>query len=195
MGTTQPARSLDTPLASLHRQAGAQMGVWFGCALPDHFGDWESEYWFARKSVALVDKNYRAYFSFSGPDRVRYVNAILTNNIKDLPMSQGIISLLLNAQGHILAELEVHALSDQLFCFSYAMIRERLAEILDKYIIMDDVILSDETQHYATLALEGPGAAGVVRDLAAGDLDSLAELGRKESHVGAIPCSGIRRSP
>ena len=130
MGTTQTARSLDTPLASLHRHGGAQIGVWFGCALPDHFGDWESEYWFARKSVALVDKNYRAYFSFSGPDRVRYLNAILTNNIKDLPMSQGIISLLLNAQGHILAELEVYALSDQLFCFSYAMIRERLAEIL-----------------------------------------------------------------
>jgi folate-binding protein YgfZ len=195
MGTVQTAKPLDTPLAAVHEKAGAKLGVWFGCALPDDFGDWQREYWFARKSVALIDKNYRAYFSFTGPDRVRYLNAILTNNVKDLALSQGIISLLLNAQGHILAELEVYALPDRLFCMSYAMIRERLAEILDRYIIMDDVTLADETHRYATLALEGPRAAGVVSDLTGIDLDSLAELGRKETQIGAIPCSVIRRSP
>jgi folate-binding protein YgfZ len=194
MGTVQTAKSIDTPLATLHRQAGAKLGVWFGCVLPDDFGDWQREYWFARKSVALVDKNYRAYFALTGPDRVRYLNAILTNNIKDLGISQGIISLLLNAQGHILAELEVYALEEQLFCVSYAMIRERLAEILDKYIIMDDVGLTDETPRYATLALEGPHAASVVSELTGVDLGSLPKLGRKDSHVGSIPCSVIRRS-
>ena len=194
MGTVQSAKALETPLASLHRDAGAKLGVWFGCALPDDFGDWQREYWFARKTVALIDKNYRAYFSFTGPDRVRYLNAILTNNIKDLRLSQGILSLLLNAQGHILAELEVYALPDRLFCGSYAMIRERLAEILDKYIIMDDVTLTDETQRYGTLALEGPKAAGVVADLTGIDLASMHEVSRTESHVAAIPCSVICRS-
>jgi folate-binding protein YgfZ len=195
MGTVQTAKSIDTPLATLHRQAGAKLGVWFGCVLPDDFGDWQREYWFARKSVALIDKNYRAYFSLAGPDRVRYLNAILTNNIKDLPAGQGIISLLLNAQGHILAELEVYALEEELFCVSYAMIREHLAEILDKYIIMDDVSLTDETPRYATLALEGPHAASLVAEVTGLDLGSLPELGRKDSRVGSIPCSVIRRTP
>ena len=195
MGPAQTAKSIDTPLAALHRQAGAKLGVWFGCVLPDDCGDWQREYWFTRKSVALVDKNYRAYFSLTGPDRVRYLNAILTNNIKDLPAEQGIISLLLNAQGHILAELEVYALREQLFCVSYAMIRERLGEILDKYIIMDDVTLTDETQRYATLALEGPRVASIVSELTEIDLSSLPELGRMDSRVGPIPCSVIRRSP
>src|SRR5438445_440144 len=86
------------------------MGVWFGCALPNHFGDWLAEYRAARDSVALIDKNYRAYLRFTGPDRVRYLNAILTNNIQDLAPGAGAISLLLNPQGHILAEIETYAL-------------------------------------------------------------------------------------
>ena len=75
-------------------------------ALPDDFGDWQREYFLAKQSVALVDKSHRAYISFTGPDRARYLNAILTNNIKDLQPSQGCISLLLNPQGRILAEIE-----------------------------------------------------------------------------------------
>src|SRR6266481_7717265 len=137
--------ALPTPLLETHRAAGANLGEWFGCTLPSDFGDWRAEYRFARESVALLDKNYRAYLSFAGPDRVRYLNAILTNDIKDLRAGQGIVSLLLNPQGHILAEIETYAFADRLFCVSYAMIRERLIEWLDKYIIMDDVTLTDET--------------------------------------------------
>ena len=45
------------------------------------------------------------------------------------------------------------------------MIRERLAEVIEKYIIMDDVTMTDETEKFGTLALEGPAAAEVVREL------------------------------
>src|ERR1700675_3996200 len=161
---------IETPLAGVHRRAGAKIGVWFGCALPDDWGDAREEQRFANESVALIDKNYRAYFTFAGPDRVRYLNAILTNNIKDLSSGQGDVSLLLNPQGHILAEIETYALADSLFCVSYAMIRERLIESLEKYIIMDDVALTDETQRYGTLAIEGPRAAAVAQELTGIDL-------------------------
>src|SRR5260370_37767983 len=95
-----PATALNTPLAAAHLAAGAKMGVWFGCALPDYFGDAADEYRSARDTVALIDKNYRAYLSFAGPDRALDLNAILTNNIKDLQPGHGIVSLLLDPQGH-----------------------------------------------------------------------------------------------
>src|SRR6202040_72516 len=189
-----PAKIIDTPLAALHQQAAAKMGVWFGCALPDDFGDWQREYWFAHKSAALIDKNYRCYLSLTGPDRVRYLNAILTNNIKDLPPSHGNVSLLLNPQGRILAEMETYALPEGLFCVSYAMIREHLIETLDKYIIMDDVTLTDDTQRFGTLALDGPAAAAIVSTLTGVDLHSMAELARQDALAGTIPCTIVRRS-
>jgi len=185
----------ETPLAALHKNAGATMGVWFGCVLPDYWTDPRVEQEFARRSVALVDKNYRAYLSFTGPDRVRYLNAILTNNVKDLSPGQGNVSLLLNPQGRILAEMETYALADSLFCVSYAMIRERLIEWLDKYIIMDDVTLSDESQRFGTLVLEGPRAAAVAQELTGIDLSTLAERGRTEAKVLSIPCWITKRLP
>ncbi len=124
MEIVEPSAVIETPLAGLHKGARATMGTWFGCVLPDHWIEPRAEQEFARKSVALIDKNYRAYLSFTGPDRVRYLNAILTNNIKELSAGQGSVSLLLNPQGHILAEIETYALADSLLCISYAMIRE-----------------------------------------------------------------------
>jgi folate-binding protein YgfZ len=187
--------AIETPLAALHKRAGATMGTWFGCNLPDHWIGPREEQEFARKSVALTDKNCLAYLSFTGPDRVRYLNAILTNNIKDLAVGQGNSSLLLNPQGHILAEVETYALPESLFCLSYAMIRERLIEVIDKYIIMDDVTLTDESLRYGAMALEGPKAGAVVRELAGIDLLALSELGRMETTVAAIPCWLKKRSP
>jgi folate-binding protein YgfZ len=186
---------IETPLARLHRAAGARMGEWFGCALPDDFGDVVAEERFAMGSVALLDKNYRAYLAFTGPDRVRYLNAILTNNVKDLEAGAGSVSLLLNPQGRILAEIETYAFEDRLFCVSYAMIRQRLIEWLDKYIIMDDVTLRDETERFGTLALEGPKAAEVVQKLTGLELAALGEFSLTETKVDGIACRLGKRSP
>ena len=190
-----PITIRSTPLADLHRAAGAPLGVWFDCALPDNFGDWLAEYRFARETVSLLDKNYRAYLDFTGPDRVRYLNAILTNNIKDLRENHGTVSLFLNPQGHIQAELETYALPDKLFCVSFAMIRQRLIEGLDKYIIMDDVALTDRTDDFATFALEGPQAVAVTKSLANLDIATLDDLQFRDATINGIACRITRRSP
>jgi folate-binding protein YgfZ len=187
--------TLRTPLEAMHLANGATVGTWFGCALPDWFGDWQAEYGYLRKSVGVVDKNYRAYLSFTGPDRVRYLNAILTNDIKELGENRGRVSLFLNPQGHIQAEIETYALEEELFCVSYALIRARLIEGLEKYIIMDDVTLSDQTEEYATLGVEGPEAAELAAELTGVDLARMAELESREVLVRGIPCRMIRRSP
>ena len=187
--------AIATPLESEHVKTGAKLGVWFGCSLPSRFTDPAEEYRYGRESVALVDKNYRAYIEFTGPDRARYLNAVLTNNIQDLASGQGCISLLLNAQGHILAEVETYALADRILVASYAMIRERLVTTLDKYIIMDDAVLEDVTDQVAVLALEGPQTNEVLRALRAPQTDRLTELGHFETAVAGIPCRLVRRSP
>jgi folate-binding protein YgfZ len=190
--TVQP---LPTPLAEFHQQSGARLGTWFGCSLPDHFGDWLAEYRELREGIALLDKNYRAYLDFTGPDRVRYLNAILTNDVKGLRENHGTISLFLNPQGHILAEIETYALPEKILGVSYANIRESLIQALDKYIIMDDVMLTDRTADLATLALEGPKAALVTEQLTGIALTDLAELETRLVHVESIPCRLGKRSP
>jgi len=205
MSEASAKSAIETPLTALHAQAGATIGSWLGCALPDNFSaarrggdqdvDWAAEYRAARESVALIDKNYRAYLRFTGPDRVRYLNAILTNNIKDLADRHGVVSLFLNPQGRIQAEMETYASGDSLWCVTFAMIRQALVPALDRYIIMDDVTLTDESGLFGTFALEGPRAAELVKKLTSVELALLAELEFQEAALDGVACGVTKRSP
>jgi folate-binding protein YgfZ len=196
----------ENPLGNLQLAAGAKFEEWFGVQLPSEFAGFDSEYGAARETVGVIDKNYRAWFSFTGSDRVRYLNAILTSNIRDLADAHCAPSLFLNAQGHILAEMEICALPDRLIAVSYAMLRETLAAQFDKYIIMDDVIMEDQTDSTGVLALEGPATPLALRELCGVNFDSIAELAFCEAAIhtpnaaertggSTIPCRMQRRDP
>jgi folate-binding protein YgfZ len=75
---------------------------------------------------------------------------------------------------------------------------------------MDDVTLTDETERYGTLALEGPKAAAAVRGLTGIDLDQTGELASVDAEIlryaqddtvgksgvrHVIPCRIVKRSP
>src|ERR1700687_4851961 len=104
----------ETPLASEHRAAGARPAAFRGCMLPETSSDFESEYRAAKETVALLDTNWHAVATLAGRDRVKYLHAVTSNDIKGLGEDFGTKALLLNPQGHILAELEVYALEEKL---------------------------------------------------------------------------------
>jgi aminomethyltransferase len=164
---------LESPLLALHRSSGAAIGEYFGTLLPSRFGDFATEYAALRESVALFDTNFRSYFSFTGPDRQRYVNAVLTSNVRDLKPGRGTVGLLLNPQGHILAEVETFAREQSILASSHAMIRERTFSTFEKFIIMDDVTLEDVTDSTGALDLAGPRTADLLTGL---DLVKFAEM-------------------
>jgi len=190
-----PQTAIETPLRKREEALGASFATWFGCVLPQQFSSLEKEYRWARETAALVDKNYRAFLYLTGPDRERYLNAILTNDVREAASGRGVPSLLLNPQGHILAELEIYSLGDRHLVVSYQMIRERLIEALDRYIIMDDVAIDDATDRLAVIAVEGPKSGDVLRAVGGGDLESFAELELREAIIAGIPGRVVRRSP
>ena len=185
---------LETPLLDLHRAAGAEIGETFGTLLPSRFGDFTREYAAACGTVALVDTNFRALFSFSGPDAQRYLNAILTSNVRDLKSGGGTAGLLLTPQGHILAEVETFLLDKGILASSHAMVRERTFSTFDKFIIMDDVILEDVTRATGTLELVGPLSAAVISEMAGIDLAVLPVLSHLEVMIGSIACRVVRKA-
>ena len=179
---------LETPLLDLHRSAQAEIGEYFATLLPSRLGDFAAEYSAAREAVALVDTNYRAFFRFSGPDAQRYVNAVLTSNVRDLIPGQGAVGLFLTPQGHILDEIETLALDGSILSVSHAMARERTYSTFDKFIIMDDVTLEDQTPSTGTLDLVGPRAASLISELSGIDLSAFPEMFHLEIMLGSIPC-------
>jgi tRNA-modifying protein YgfZ len=185
---------METPLAREHRVMGASLEDFSGSILPSAFSDFENEYRAAREAVALFDTNWHSIFTITGRDRVRYLHAITSNDIKALGEGQGTRALLLNPQGHILAELEVYALKDKLLVLSHASVREKTLATLKKYIIGSQVQIDDSTDQLGSLAVEGPHAASIIAEATGLALTGFTEFAIVELEVDAVPCRLIRRS-
>jgi folate-binding protein YgfZ len=182
----------ESALAEAHRAEGAVLGTYFGCTLPARFSSVEAEYRAAHESAILADTNFHAVFRFEGPDRARYLNAVLTSNVRDLTPGQGTVGLLLNAQGHILAEIETLCLADSILAISHASVGAATFAHLEKFIIMDDVTLTDLTASTGSLEMAGPRAAELLLARTGVDLNAMAVHSHVESKLGAIPCRIVR---
>lgn len=185
---------METPLITEHQAAGTRLADFSGCILPESFSDFQTEYRAGHESVALFDTNWHAVLTLASPDRVRYLNAMVTNNIQGLADGRGVLALLLNPQGHILAELEVYKQPEKLLTLSHASVRERTFSTLDKYIIMDNVDLDDVTEHVGSIAIEGPRAAVIVQQASGIALEDLPEMAIQDAKIERIPCHFLRRS-
>jgi folate-binding protein YgfZ len=185
---------VETPLVETHRAVGARLAEYEGCVLPESFSDLEREYRAARESVALFDTNWHAIITLAGRDRVKYLHNISSNDIKSLAEGRGMLALLLNPQGRILAELEVYALPEKLLVLSHASQRERTVATLKKYVIGSQVQIEDLTEQLGSIGVEGPRTAEVVRRACGVALDELEDLSIKEIAMDAVPCYVLRRS-
>jgi folate-binding protein YgfZ len=121
------------------------------------------------------------------------VNAILTSNVRDLKPGQGTVGLLLNPQGHILAEVETFAREENILASSHAVIRERTYSTFEKFIIMDDVTLEDVTDLTGTLDLAGPRTEALLAELGVSNFSGMPILSHEEVTLGQIPCRLVRR--
>jgi folate-binding protein YgfZ len=185
---------VETPLIEEHRAAGATLAEFAGCLLPEKFSDEREEYRVARENVCIFDTNWHAIFSLTGRDRVRYLHAITSNNVKELAEGYGVPALLLSPQGHILAELEIYALKEQLLVLSHASVRERTFATLKKYILGSQVQLDDVTSVFGSIAVEGKHAATVIAEATALALTGFSEFATAAVEIDAVPVQLIRRS-
>jgi folate-binding protein YgfZ len=185
---------VDTPLLAHHRAVGAKLTEFCGCVLPEAFKDWESEWRAGRETVALFDTNWHAIILLKGPDRVRYLNAIVSNDIRALAEDQGTLALLLNPQGHILFELEIYAQRDALLVLTHASVRELATAVLDKYIIMDDVEMEDASERLGSMAIEGPRAGAAISQVTGLSLDGFTDFTGQRVEIDGVGCFLVRRS-
>jgi tRNA-modifying protein YgfZ len=185
---------VETPLIETHRSAGTRLAEYEGCALPESFSDLGREHRAARESVALFDTNWHAIIALAGRDRVKYLHNISSNDIKSLAEGRGTLALLLNPQGHILAELEVYVLREKLLLLSHAAQRERTVATLKKFVIGSQVQIEDWTEQLGSLGVEGPRAAEVVERVCGVAISELPDLSVQEIVIETVPAYVLGRS-
>ncbi len=152
-----------SPLHSHLVASGAEIAEYAGIETAMRFAPGpEKEFRSLTTDAAVYDLSWRAKIAVTGDDRVRWMNGMVTNNVRDLQPGDGNYNFLLNAKGHILGDLYIYNRGDSLWIDTERSQTPKLLETLNHFIIMDDVELTDISDRVASIAVQGPNAKRVL---------------------------------
>lgn len=127
------------------------------------YGNARGEFQALLSGCGLYDPGGRAKIAVTGGDRVRWLNGMVSNNVRDLAEGHGIYAFMLNAQGHVQADLYVFQRGDSLLVDAERSQRDKVLQLFDRYIIADDVEIADISDQLSALGLAGPESRNVLK--------------------------------
>jgi tRNA-modifying protein YgfZ len=214
-----------SPLLALHRDAGAVL-LAYGAPSENAdpaatstpaidivatYGELELEYAAIRKHCGLLDLPNRGLLELRGPERVEFLNRMITQELRpakrECPPFSVLRSFWLNRKGRIDADLRVIHLPDRTLLSVDALAAPHAARSLGAFIISEDCTLQDATRSTHCLALQGPTAPGVLHKIFTPDascgappIDALADAHTSASvhpasvHSASIPPASAPRA-
>ena len=117
------------------------------------------------EGAGLFDFKDRGVVWVRGSDRVSFLHAMISNDVKELGTGQGRYGLFLSHTGRILCDFDFYKLDAGILIDIDVSLLSDVLEGLGKFIIMDDVVLEDATTEWRRLSLQGPTAEEIVEDL------------------------------
>jgi folate-binding protein YgfZ len=133
-----------------------------GATVAADFGDPRTEFQALLSGCGVYGLSWRAKIAVTGSDRVRWLNGMVTNNIRDLAPGHGVYAFLLNAQGRIQADLYVFHRGESLLIDTERLQLEKVMQLFEHYIIADDVEIFDISDKLSAIGLTGPESRHVL---------------------------------
>ena len=140
----------------------AAVSEYRGATTAARFGDPQAEFAALRSECGVYDLGFRAKISLTGGDRVRWLNGMVTNNIRDLAAGHGVYAFLLNPQGRILGDLYAYNRGESILVDTDSAQAEKILATFDHYIIMDDVDVTNLSEQLTALGIAGPSSPDVL---------------------------------
>jgi folate-binding protein YgfZ len=159
------AMSKQLTLLNFHRSNSAQFVELNGWLLPAHFGDSAAEYVAVRSAVGLMDLSYRGLLQLTGPDRVSFLQGMLSNDLRALKPFTGQHATLLSQQGKVIAHVRVLCALNSFYLDFLESLKEKILAHLNRYLVADEVEIADRSTEYATLSVQGPQSEALLRKL------------------------------
>jgi folate-binding protein YgfZ len=154
-------------------------------------GDIRAEFQALVSGCAIYDLSSQAKIKLTGNDRVRWLNGMVTNNVRDLATGHGVYSFLLSPQGRILGDLYAYNRGDSIWLNTDQSQAAKILEIFDHYIIMDDVEVENLSDKLTAIGISGPKSLEILR--AAGlEMSDLQPLELRDCEWRQIPLTIVR---
>ena len=114
--------------------------------------------------MSWIDLSARTKLKLSGPDRVRFLNGQVSNQIDQDLSGKAIPACVCNLKGKIEALIWITEKDDALFIDCDAELREELFTRLDRYLIADDCELEDITDDFKLFHVLEKSADGIASE-------------------------------
>ncbi|MCE2414332.1 aminomethyltransferase family protein [Candidatus Poribacteria bacterium] len=164
-----------TPLYTIHEQLDAAFEKkHLDWNIATEFTDAISEHHAVRNNVGIADVSYRGRYRLIGEDRAKFLHRIISNDVESLSIGQGTYATILTHRGKIIADMNISVLEDAISIDTAPETTDNLFNELDKYIIADDVELSDVTAETGAIAVHGPKSTDLIQSVL--DINELATL-------------------
>ena len=163
--STQEAEAIQLKLNDLHTGLGAAMTVRNGWAVPANYGDVVREYAAVRSGRAgLIDLSSRGRVEVSGADAVAFLDGMITNDVKTLPDDGWFTAAFPTVLGRLVAVVRVLH-TDKSFLFdSEEVTAAKVVQLLSRFTAAGDFKVTELTNDFALLSIQGRDAAAIVRD-------------------------------
>ena len=148
-----------TPLHDAHIASGARMVPFAGWEMPVQYAGVLPEVKAVRESVGCFDVSHMGRLRIVGPGALGYVERLVVSDPSVLGDAQGQYSLMCNAEGGVIDDIIAYRMGPEEFRIVYnAGCLEKDRAWFAECAIGHDVVLDDESDRTALIAVQGPAA-------------------------------------
>ena len=172
--STTPVALRKTPLNGLHRRLGAKMVDFGGWDMPVEYSGLIAEHMAVRTGVGVFDVSHMGDIQLRGPGSLGAVQHISMNDAARLQAGQAQYSAMLYPEGTFVDDIIVHKFSENDYLFVInAGTREKDYEWVRAQARGFDCHVSDYSDYYTQLAIQGPRAQETLQKLTNVDLSKV----------------------
>ncbi len=184
-GTNMDSELIKTPLDDIHTALGARMVPFAGYAMPIQYpAGIRAEHAAVRTSAGLFDVSHMGEFTVRGPQAEELVQYLTVNDVSRVAVGQAQYSALCNEEGRILDDLLVYRFADRFMLVVNASNRAKDWRWVTGHAAPFDVELSDDSDDFALIALQGPASEAILDPVTDVDLGGVGYYRFAEGTVG-----------
>lgn len=176
-----------TPLYDLQRERGARFVPFGGWELPVQYEGLVFEHRAVRERVGLFDVSHMGEVLIEGPAALAAVQYLVTNDVARLASGQALYTVMCLAHGGIVDDLIVYNESTTRFflCVNASRCEADVAHMTST-LARFDCRVTDVSDAYAQLALQGPHAKALLQSLCSVDVASMDPFTWQDAAVGGV---------
>ncbi len=178
-----------TPLNEIHHKANARMVPFGGWEMPVQYEGIVAEHQAVRSQAGLFDVSHMGEFEFKGRGARKLVQFLTANDIDRIGIGRGQYSLFLNKNGCAIDDIIVYRLgkTTYLVVVNASNVDKDWKHVQAVAKSFDNVQVTNRSEEFALLALQGPKAEAALSPIANRDLSEIEFFRIRKVELVGIP--------